>query len=333
MFDAPTTDYLRGGSARTFRRTMGQAMTKEDFARDEDARIQQMNQMKSRQKQMDHQQRLARMEQQTQFGVADREGEAAAGVAEIGREQAFGVADRQGSAAENVADRQGSAAENVAGINAGASRYGSSMDVLGQTIDSVGGVVGSWLTRGVEEMRRDGNLKRIEKMAEEAGWKGGGIYQDATGRAMPMQQPMEVGTKPIFDETGQKQIGREITLPSGGTKTQLFKESAAGADEWPPFTPGTSEYDDYWGKADGDADESDTAQTTDAKKPSLVSNAINATPLGPTMWAVKKMMGNGKEEEVQLPMMNTPQEAMQTLKPGDQFVTKDGRILIVPNKR
>lgn len=260
MFDAPTTDYLRGGSARTFRRTMGQAMTKEDFARDEDARIQQMNQMMSRQKQMDHQQRLAGMEQQTQFGVEDRRGEAATGVAEIGREQAFGVADRQGSAAENVA-----------GINAGASRYGSSMDVLGQTIDSVGGVVGSWLTRGVEEMRRDGNLKRIEKMAEEAGWKGGGIYQDATGRAMPMQQPMEVGTKPIFDETGQKQIGREITLPSGGTKTQLFKESAAGADEWPPFTPGTSEYDDYWGKADGDADESDTAQTTDVQK-ELVAN-------------------------------------------------------------
>ena len=241
MFDAPTTDYLRGGSARTFRRTMGQAMTKEDFARDEDARIQQMNQMMSRQKQMDHQQRLAGMEQQTQFGVADREGNTARD-----------VATTQAGAATGVADTQAGAARDVAGTQAGASRYGSSMDVLGQTIDSVGGVVGSWLNQGIERMRQEGNLKRIKHMEDAAGWKGGGIYQDATGKAMPMQQPMEVGTKPIFDETGQKQIGREITLPSGGTKTQLFKDGAAGAGDEDPFTPGTSEYD-YWGKADAAA--------------------------------------------------------------------------------
>jgi len=266
--------------------------------------------------------RLAGIDQQTQFGVEDRRGEAATGVAEIGREQAFGVADREGSAAENVA-----------GINAGASRYGSSMDVLGQTIDSVGGVVGSWLNQGVERIRRDGQNDRLDKLIAGAGVKAGQVYQDATGRGVPLQQPMEAGTKPIFDETGQKQIGREITLPSGATKTQLFKES--------PFPPGTPEYDP-WGKADGDADESDTAQTTDVQK-ELVANIRkhNEEIAGGDdrhgLLGVRKSRRKSSKDAAERLIKSgyrfaSAAEASELLPPGTTYTGVDGMVRRVPRE-
>lgn len=185
MFDAPTTNYLRGGSARDMRRAYGQDRTIEQRERDQAD----IMAMARRKREMAQRERMFNTEQATRRGEATldfraRRGEAITAadaqrdVAGIEGDTALGVQQMRGDAQRDVAERQGSASE-----------YGARMGMFGDLAASVGGVVGNWLQQGVERIRQQGDNDRLDKLLNAAGPKGDGIYQDATGQAVPMQQP------------------------------------------------------------------------------------------------------------------------------------------------
>lgn len=220
--DPNTVDYLRGGSARRYRRQMGQAMTQEDagaYMDQEDAAIRQMAESR---RNRDLKVRITGMEQE---GMTTRTGMEQFGqTARTGMEQ-FGQTKRTGMEQRGQTERSNIAAD--------ASRFDSGMDLVGSIAGAAGGVVGSWLQQAVEKIRQKGETSRLDKLLGASGMKGDGVYQDATGKGVPVssQQPIEPGATPVYDEKGYL-MGRDVMGRDGKSKFMPYDHKAEN-----PFDP------------------------------------------------------------------------------------------------
>jgi hypothetical protein len=118
-------------------------------------------------------------------------------------------------------------------IAADASRFDSGMDLVGSIAGAAGGVVGSWLQQGVEKIRQKGETSRLDKLLGASGMKGDGVYQDATGKGVPVssQQPIEPGATPVYDEEGYL-MGRDVMGRDGKSKFMPYDHKAEN-----PFDP------------------------------------------------------------------------------------------------